>query len=988
MARTNNLNDFLTDVAGAIKEKTGDSTAIPASQFDTKIRSIETGGNYQAKTVEYTTNGTRQIVPDTNYDALSEVNVTVNVATPAPVLQNKTATQNGSYSADPGYDGLGTVLVNVQGQINNQDKTITQNGQYTADSGYTGLGTVTVNVPSGSGDVKLFETEQAMQADPSPSEGDLAVIYRSEIQNWDGQEAVKGFTFPNTVTMSEAVANEFYGYGMASTSTGYCEWDGYVSSSGASFRFRTRTGEIYEEYNSSDGLTYTKTNGEDIVELFDTPVEMEAYEYDQRLGNFMQIGSYYFGGLYEYKEATKVDTTHFLGTKVNSDSTKEDIYIENLQVDYSAIEQEAGWSGEETAAKAEVAIVGAFTTSQSLDNKTVINPTTFYKLYSRAPSSVYSTSIVQEGNKFYLATYSTASNVTNYLITVTNGVASLSYIPASDFVQSSISGYYYYPNIQLDYAIGFFDNNNSSQGFYDSGIHTSTTTVYLPSPGENAPESKYCRTYNEFEYVATRNQFTLKDNSELLTNIIAYGQGVFTGDGSIWNKITNTALWSNILNHTPPTSTSTIYNGETNVLLSKSLPDNKLYGFVFEKPESPLATTAVINVEKHNYTNPTTEIGYYAFESPFIVNTGNYVYCFTLNYNASKMNVARYTLSNNTMLYDRSVDITQTGLKYGHACYRYDDVNGKVYIGVYGGYPNYTTAYMFVFDIATMTITNSYSKAIGSGSGNNGTVNYIDLATNTAYLTYTYSSTTAYYKWNWVNNTSSTVTAYPYTNYCILPETDNATYLLYKDGNNAKIVRKSDFSTIMNITTLTGKTLLSTVRPIWINNICYLIDNKFVIKIDVDNNTCTAVNNDLTFSGNYALVGTNSYAETNDYIYFVLSYTHSINRPGSKAIYRLNKTTLALDSINANSTDFTLLFANSNHVLTTITQTFGKNIGKYDSQYDDFSYTNKLIFGYTKSMYDCNGIFALRGGDYDNVTNQGYMSSTMMNTLIMADNNS
>jgi len=31
--------------------------------------------------------------------------------------------------------------------INNQDKTFTENGTYTADSGYTGLGNVTVNVP-------------------------------------------------------------------------------------------------------------------------------------------------------------------------------------------------------------------------------------------------------------------------------------------------------------------------------------------------------------------------------------------------------------------------------------------------------------------------------------------------------------------------------------------------------------------------------------------------------------------------------------------------------------------------------------------------------------------------------------------------------------------------------------------------------------------------------------------------------------------------
>lgn len=35
------------------------------------------------------------------------------------------------------------------GEINNQDKTITENGTYTADAGYTGLGEVTVNVSGG-----------------------------------------------------------------------------------------------------------------------------------------------------------------------------------------------------------------------------------------------------------------------------------------------------------------------------------------------------------------------------------------------------------------------------------------------------------------------------------------------------------------------------------------------------------------------------------------------------------------------------------------------------------------------------------------------------------------------------------------------------------------------------------------------------------------------------------------------------------------------
>ena len=41
-----------------------------------------------------------------------------------------------------------TPIIKSGAAINNQDKTITENGTYTADAGYTGLGEVTVNVPS------------------------------------------------------------------------------------------------------------------------------------------------------------------------------------------------------------------------------------------------------------------------------------------------------------------------------------------------------------------------------------------------------------------------------------------------------------------------------------------------------------------------------------------------------------------------------------------------------------------------------------------------------------------------------------------------------------------------------------------------------------------------------------------------------------------------------------------------------------------------
>ena len=45
MARTDTLINFLTDVAAAIKTKKGDSTPIPATDFDTEIANLPSGGS-------------------------------------------------------------------------------------------------------------------------------------------------------------------------------------------------------------------------------------------------------------------------------------------------------------------------------------------------------------------------------------------------------------------------------------------------------------------------------------------------------------------------------------------------------------------------------------------------------------------------------------------------------------------------------------------------------------------------------------------------------------------------------------------------------------------------------------------------------------------------------------------------------------------------------------------------------------------------------
>lgn len=78
MARTNNLNNFLTDVASAIREKKGSTDLIKASDFDTEIESITTGDVTLGKK-EITTNGIYK-ASDDNLGGYSEVDVNVEMS--------------------------------------------------------------------------------------------------------------------------------------------------------------------------------------------------------------------------------------------------------------------------------------------------------------------------------------------------------------------------------------------------------------------------------------------------------------------------------------------------------------------------------------------------------------------------------------------------------------------------------------------------------------------------------------------------------------------------------------------------------------------------------------------------------------------------------------------------------------------------------------------------------------------------------------------
>lgn len=144
------LEDFLTEIADAIRKRKAKSGLIEAQQFAEEIESIpqEITGNFQEKVVSITASGNTEVTPDSDYDGLSKVTV-------SPKLQSKTSSLTSASSTtitpDSGYAGLSSVSVTPAVQTKSQ--TITSNGTttITPDSGKVGLSSVsiTTNVSGG-----------------------------------------------------------------------------------------------------------------------------------------------------------------------------------------------------------------------------------------------------------------------------------------------------------------------------------------------------------------------------------------------------------------------------------------------------------------------------------------------------------------------------------------------------------------------------------------------------------------------------------------------------------------------------------------------------------------------------------------------------------------------------------------------------------------------------------------------------------------------
>ena len=171
--------------------------------------------------------------------------------------------------------------------------------------------TGTLEPGSGGGDVKLFDTVEHMQQDPDASAGDLALVYDNNPGELEPFIRFNTMICPDEVTLSEAVTDYIsFNFVTDESSTGYFDGSGDLRPNGLSLWGWSSSGELNIEYSSSDGVTYTRTDGGssliDIQAVAYLYIDTEYETFDSRIGKFFYIVKNTFNGLYKYDGETYV----------------------------------------------------------------------------------------------------------------------------------------------------------------------------------------------------------------------------------------------------------------------------------------------------------------------------------------------------------------------------------------------------------------------------------------------------------------------------------------------------------------------------------------------------------------------------------------------------------------------------------------------------------------------------------------------------------
>lgn len=393
--------------------------------------------------------------------------------------------------------------------------------------------------PAGGNGIKLFSTIEEMNADSNPHEGDLAIVYRSEIQNMTADMEVTSITFPETVTLPVAFTDNTYCRLRAVDSS--IMFDGDCQLDQNSFRFNSwsESGMVSVEYTSTDGITYTRTrirgdNGNltNPVELHTTcKVEVEGEgEWNDNLGYFMQIGGMNFEGLFQYLNVDTNNQLTFNLSSLNISDTTINLVQAGPILNYEILKSAAKYLSQfYTASEFQ------FDAYIDYDNKVHI-------IYAKSRNDSLTRMFIVNKNSPEIYMGPNGRTVAEHFDAIYDDVEktfkneqSIAFTTMFKNVSSSgvncvkINGYPICP-------IGIKQNN------YDEWRHFNSTIYYLDTIDSNTniniTDDNLKLNEMVTKYVTAPTQLTLNDPNQILPGLIGYGKnGVVVGDNTIYNNL-------------------------------------------------------------------------------------------------------------------------------------------------------------------------------------------------------------------------------------------------------------------------------------------------------------------------------------------------------------------------------------------------------------------------------------------------------------------
>lgn len=434
--------------------------------------------------------------------------------------------------------------------------------------------------------IKQFETEEDMQADPTAKEGDLAVVYRGDIQNMTVTSHIQTFNLSATVTLPTAFTSS--AYCMFIGESGSTQVQVELSRTRCRIRVMGRTSTTVT-YNSTDGITYTRSGTKEVLDCGEPIYCYYEEEWVDEIGYFLQCGGMTFEGLFEYQQFSDNNKlVMYGGMYYDSGSKHTDEYVLN-------------------------------------DYEVKVKP--LLKTISTLHSFVRALLLIYKDGKLYL--YGTEDNTSNGLLLNTVNTYCIGIVSKN----SSTTVYKYELNLdEGTYTEQVLTNSTPSYvgtssndfnfdditGGYISGINAANidalySTVWYYYKDETKYQANFTTTIGvSTAYLTAPNQFTLT-KSKMLPGVVGYGKnGVITGTEGIYEQLDYDLVNSQILNkanefelvQVGPSSMS-ITPGNSR---KSALKDKDYFGFhneidLYNTPDFTLYTEEAVNTSTVNLSH-------------------------------------------------------------------------------------------------------------------------------------------------------------------------------------------------------------------------------------------------------------------------------------------------------------------------------------------------------------------------------------------------